>query len=380
MRRFASLAVTLLAALTTQTGGSPEGVCAQEPKQVSPLTIQGESIGADGANAARASELFATALKLLKTNHAFEARQLLEKAAQLEPTSAGIHCNLGLAYQNSGNLDRALSEFQYALKLQPHMPAATLNIAGCFQSMGRSEAAIEWFDRYLRLTPTPSDANQVRDIVAAIRTISRKPGSDPALPDYLASITADGIYRWPQERLPVKVFISSGRGIEGFRESYRQALVEAFNAWVGASGNRLGYILVADRTQADVICGWTSNPTEVSRAGTQSERGIAEVVANSTNEIQRATIKILTKPVIEESILSDDDMKKACLHEVGHVLGLQGHSTNNHDIMFFTIDTSTVWPVLTKRDKSTISGLYEAYPQRINATPADNSTPAVLHP
>lgn len=313
-------------------------------------------------NQSVAGQLFSDALKLLRTNRAFEARQLLERAAKLEPGSAGIHCNLGLSYQNSGNLDRALSEFQTALRLQPNMPAATLNMAGCYQSMGQSQTAIEWFQRYLHLRPTPPDANQVQDIIAAITAISKKPGADPALPDYLMSITADGTYRWPARKLPIRVYIDAGAGIDGYRDSFSRALLQAFDTWSSASGNRLAYTLVAERADADVICDWTSNPVEVSRVGTQSERGIAEVIANPQNEIQRATIKILTKPMLDDGTLSDDDMKKACLHEVGHVLGLQGHSMNNHDVMFFTIDTSTVWPVLTKRDKATIAKLYELYP------------------
>jgi tetratricopeptide (TPR) repeat protein len=338
------------------------GICQTGRSQVAESGPETASAQTVNQTQSEAGQLFSDALKLLRANRAFEARQLLERAAKLEPGSAGIRCNLGLSYQNSGNLDRALAEFQNALKIQPNMPAATLNMAGCYQSMGQSQTAIEWFQRYLRLRPTPPDANQVQDIIAAITAISKKPGADPTLPDYLLSITADGTYRWPAHKLPIKVFISSGNGIDGFQNSFSRALIEAFDSWSTASGNRLAYTLVGDRAQADVACDWTSNPIEVSKAATQSERGITEVVANPDNEIQRATIKILTKPMLDEGILSDDDMKKACLHEVGHVLGLQGHSMNNHDVMFFTIDTSTVWPVLTKRDKATIAKLYELYP------------------
>src|SRR5437868_171276 len=65
----------------------------------------------------KVQELFGKAVNLLKNDRAYEARGLLEKAAQLAPRSAGIHCNLGLAYQNSENIARALSEFLEALKI-----------------------------------------------------------------------------------------------------------------------------------------------------------------------------------------------------------------------------------------------------------------------
>jgi tetratricopeptide (TPR) repeat protein len=328
---------------------------------------------AESATQTEARQLFAQALELLKTNHAFEARALLERAARLEPDSAAVHCNLGLAYQNSGNLTRAQEEFQTALKLSPNMPAATLNMAGCFQSMGETQQAIEWFEKFLTLHPSAADAAQVKDVIAAIKAASEKPGSNAQAPDYFPSVTAEGTYRWPAEKLPIKVFVSPGDGVLGFRPGFRQALLASLDAWIEASGHRLSYILTPNRADAYVVCEWTNNPAEVSQAGTESERGITDVVANSSNEIQRATIKILTKPMLEEGVLSDDELKKACLHEIGHVLGLQGHSTNNHDVMFFTIDTATVWPVLTKRDKATIARLYESY---TILPPAPNTMPA----
>ncbi len=313
------------------------------------------------ARANEAARLFAKALALLKSNQAFAARELLTRASQLDPASAAIHCNLGLAYQNSGNLSCAISEFQKALELQPNMHEATLNMAGCYQSMGLTGQAIRWFEKYLSFSPPPGDAGQVRDVVSALKTVSSKPGADPNLPDYLTCITSEGTYRWAQQKMPLKIFIGSGLRTAGFRDSFPHLLKEAFDAWAAASGYRISYIVTDATAGADIICDWEANPAAVSRAGTQSERGISEIAANRADEIQRATIRILTRPMFQEGILSDSDLKKACLHEVGHVLGLQGHSTNNHDVMFFTIDTATVWTVLTRRDKETMAKLYASY-------------------
>lgn len=306
-------------------------------------------------------QLFAESLRLLKANRAYEARKLLERAALLRPSDAGIHCNLGLAYQNSGHLVKAVSEFSTALRLRPGMPEATLNMAGCYQSLGRRQEAISWYQRYLDENPEAADRAQVADIIQALRSSAGKPGSDPRTQDYFEAVAADGAYRWPQDKLPIKVFIGTGAGVEGFRESFRTQFIQALDAWMRACQNRLAYVVVEDKSGADLVCDWTANPAEVSEAGTQSERGIAHIYARG-GDIQRATLKILTRPMLEEGTLSDDDFKKACLHEIGHVLGLQGHSSNNHDVMFFTVDTSTVWPVLSKRDKATISRLYAEYP------------------
>ncbi len=336
----------------------------------------GEKPTYGGGDETEIRELFADSLKLLRINRAYDARKLLERAAALRPRDAAVRCNLGLAYQNSGNLARAVSEFEAALSLKPGMPEATLNIAGCYQSLGQPDAAIAWYHRYLLENPQAADKAQVEDIVAALRATRGKPGSDPTLPDYFLAITAEGMYRWPLQRLPIKVYLGSGADVAGFRDSFRKMLLEALEAWIRATGNRLGYYLVGYASHADLVCDWTSNPADVSEAGTQSERGMAHIYAKGS-DIERATLKILTRPIVEEGTLSDDDFKKACLHEIGHVLGLQGHSPNNHDVMFLTVDTSTVWPVLSKRDKATIARLYADYPQ---LSPAPPAVPAIQAP
>jgi tetratricopeptide (TPR) repeat protein len=328
----------------------------------------GGSIIGQEATEEEIKQLFAESLRLLKVNRAYEARKLLERAALLRPGDPGIHCNLGLAYQNSGHLVKAVSEFSTALRLRPGMPEATLNMAGCYQSLGQTQEAISWYQRYLYENPGAADRAQVADIIQALKSSAGKPGSDPTTPDYFDAITADGAYRWPQSKLPIRIFIYTGAGVQGFRESFKIQFVEALDAWMRASQNRLAYVLVEDKNGADLVCDWTANPAEVSEAGTQSERGMAHIYATG-GDIQRATLKILTRPMLEEGMLSDDDFKKACLHEIGHVLGLQGHSPNNHDVMFFTVDTSTVWPVLSKRDKATISRLYAEYPPLPHAPP-----------
>jgi predicted Zn-dependent protease len=315
----------------------------------------------------RVKELFSQAVHLLKINHAYQARDLLEQAVALAPKSAGIHCNLGLAYQNSGNIPRALDEFKTALKLNPQMPEATLNLAGCYQSVGANADAIHWYTVYLSSKQiTDSQRKQIGDIIAALQNAGQKPYSDPRGEDYLANITSEGTYRWDKEKMPIKVFIQNaetqhGKTVGGYKQSFRTALLAALDDWCQATGNRVKYELVPDKEHADMFCTWTSDPLEVAENGTLSERGAAKVIVKGS-QIERATLKILTRPILEEGVLSEDEMKKACLHEVGHVLGLQGHSTNNHDVMFFTVDTATVWPVLSRRDRMTILRLYQNYP------------------
>jgi len=245
------------------------------------------------------------------------------------------------------------------------MPEAILNLAGCYQSVGDHENAIRWYGKYLEENPKSSQAKQVEDIVEALKKSLGKVESDPHGPDYYSSISKEGVYRWAAERMPLRIYIEPGHDVQGYSERFDDVLMDAFHEWCKAAGNHISVARVPSQNGADVFCSWTSNPQEVTVSGTQGERGSARIIAKGNN-ILRATLKILTKPFLEEGNLSDDDLKKACLHEVGHVLGLQGHSNNNHDVMFFTVDTSTVWPVLTKRDKETMARLYAQFVKKKN--------------
>ena len=264
-------------------------------------------------------------------------------------------------------MPKALEEFKKALELNPRMPEATLNLAGCYQSIGENAEAIRWYTTYLsEKNLEESQRKQINDIIVALQSANQKPFSDPKSEDYLANITSEGTYRWGKEKLPIRVFIQNaevvnGKSVAGYKQSFRTALLGAFDDWSAASGDRIKYQIVPDKEHADIFCTWTSDPLEVTENGTLSERGSAKIIVKGS-QIERATLKILTRPILEEGVLSEDEMKKACLHEVGHVLGLQGHSTNNHDVMFFTVDTATVWPVLSRRDKATIARLYQSYP------------------
>lgn len=372
---------------TVSTGKNPnrEGAAKTppEPPEVSPtpvpVPIAKEKLESDAELMKNAPvkdseqtvrQLFADGVELLRKNRAYEARECLEKAAYLAPRSAGIHCNLGLAYQNSGNINKAIGEFETALKLSSSMPEATLNLAGCYQSVGDNENAINWYGKYLEENPKSAQAQQVSDIVEALKKSLGRVESDPHGPDYYSSISKEGIYRWASERMPLRIYIEPGADVMGYFARFDDVLMEAFHEWCKATGGNVSVTRVTNQAQADIFCSWTSNPQEVTVSGTQGERGSARIIAKGNN-ILRATLKILTKPFLEDGYLSDDDMKKACLHEVGHVLGLQGHSNNNHDVMFFTVDTSTVWPVLTKRDKATMSRLYAPFvkkPESASAT------------
>jgi predicted Zn-dependent protease len=321
-----------------------------------------------------ASQQLIQGSQLLKTKQPFKARPFLEKAAQLWPDEAHVRFNLGTCYNEMGDFPRAISEYEEALKLDHTLTEALPQIATCYQLMGEYNEAIAFFKEYLHQHPHAADEGQVEGMIAALnRQAGKQIDSDPQSGDYLTSIYHNGrLERWQYNRLPLKVFISNGNDdqgtpVPGFHENYNDMLLEALDTWVKASNYRLAYMLVGDSRNADIIFTWTNRNDFLKNESTSVEQGAARMqtramlnTGDQTMIVQGRVIIDICNPNTGQS-LNDEDVKKTLLHEIGHALGLSGHSNNNKDVMFYS-ESPTVWAALTKRDKNTIARLYGDYP------------------
>lgn len=339
------------------------GFAANKKLELSPKTHQQE----------QACNLLVEGTRLLQAKKPFKARKVLEQAALLWPDSAAMHYNLGCCYNECALYDQAISEFKRALDLDSKMTDCLVNIGSCYQVQGRTDEAIELFRGYLKKAH-PKDAETIKGMIHALEKYKREHiESDPQSPDYLPSICDEGcVRRWPTNKLPLSIFISfgkdeNGRDVEGFREEFNYILLSSINDWMKASHNKLSYRLVTDPKDASIACTWTDDPAFLREEGNKVEQGVAQVFAHTkpgpdgTKQIISANVRILVKHRDTGEALNSDDMKKTCLHEIGHALGMVGHSPSNKDVMFYS-NASAVWPALTKRDKATLLRIYQDYP------------------
>ncbi len=81
-----------------------------------------------------------------------------EMAIEKDPTLAEAHSDLGVIYQQSGNLNEALEHFCKALELRPDDPEILGNSARALSQAGECESAAELFRHYLRRRPEDEEA------------------------------------------------------------------------------------------------------------------------------------------------------------------------------------------------------------------------------
>lgn len=330
-----------------------------------------------------------------------------QAALQLDPGMKEATLNIGSNYQSLGDSNSAIAWYERYLQENPGSPKAgdiRGRINGLRQQASQNRQAprqqtqplqpamsaaaggaspgsaqpFQWQgggDPYagLDLPQQPAALNSApgQGYTAGMpqaQTAYAPPPAAQQAADYLDAAAAGGKYfRWPAERIPVRVHIASGSSVPGYRQTFLQDFFDALNLWTRASGNRLTFLIVPDPSQADIYCDWTDNPARVQEGGRAVEGGLTKLsgqpLPNGVDvNIVKARMTILTADR-GGTHLSDDDMRKVCLHEVGHALGINGHSNDNRDIMFFS-ESPSIMPAPSARDAATIQRLYANYPPR----------------
>jgi predicted Zn-dependent protease len=293
------------------------------------------------------------------------ARGLLRGAAQETVTKFYEQGN-GLYDQD--HFHEAVAAYTRCLDADLKYAPAYFNRALANEMIDRAQSLADW----KRFVEVAGDDPKYRWQVGQARAQLQILASLPALPAALqpsAYVESAGDYYqrvvmgsaevlW--KKYPLTFFMGSAPQLK-----WQQGAREAFDIW----SKVIPLQLVALPDEADIRMGWEEAPEEAEHSGEESDRVLYR---HEGSELAGRRVAIITVDLSRN--WSKDEMRAIVLHELGHALGIKGHSDNKDDLMFWRMKETThrvrtpyhpiIWKSLVKqpsqRDINTLIRLYNS--------------------
>lgn len=257
-------------------------------------------------------------------------------------------------YLKLSRFSEAQAEYQTILAIAPDSQAARM-----------SRIALSNLKSYLSST-----SNQRWNVVSGLGksggSSDRYVGPIGTEGDYLDEVTENGrIVRWAIPTMPLKLYVEeSPSGIQNFQPGFVSQVRRAMDVWVAGLGHQISYVLVSEPGKADIRVNWVNS---IDTKGHSEDGGTAYTAGLmlprlrdeqiQTMDVRIATFDILGREQTSEIIYA------VAIHELGHALGLLGHSPSPNDIM--SVQNKRV-NVPSARDLNTIRRLYQLPPDISN--------------
>jgi predicted Zn-dependent protease len=178
--------------------------------------------------------------------------------------------------------------------------------------------------------------------------------------DFLANLDPRTVDAWTQKQMPLRVyFVPPKADLDGFNNNMFVIFRKSCDEWSSATNNKVSFAYTENVKEADITVRFVSDRDRRHIHG--SESGNASVTSGFRG-IDSAHIEMLTKD--EHGLkYSPGTFKETCLHELGHALGISGHSPIQGDIMapaFCSVDEKVPLTEikLRPRDINTLLRIY----------------------
>jgi tetratricopeptide (TPR) repeat protein len=266
------------------------------------------------------------------------AEKGFEKAISINPGGYKAHLYRAVVLRDLRRFDEAVLEGTTAMQLEPNKSECLGALADIRLAEGNLEEALKLNELYLLKFPKDPQAQTARALVSRFKAALEAKNAPSLSDDYFNEVTEEMTTKWRTNRFPLKVFIAPD-------SQFSKEVESAFDDWQTKSNDLVSFTMVSDSKQSDIECTFSSNRSRFP----YGEKGGATPTLSPDTGIEHARIEILaTKET------TPGELKLLALHEVGHSLGLLGHSPAADDAMYF-LGTSQ----LTDRDIKTLRHLYQ---------------------
>lgn len=256
-----------------------------------------------------------------------------------------------------GHYHDAVNCVQRSIELGGLHPTQCTIMAASLEGLGQPKQALHWLNLACSIDPAQATNPAMQAAIRSLKDPTKNPIGSPNSPDYMAGLVS--VTKWRKADMPIKVHVRSNYQIPAFYDQFKEIVRDSLDQWCKASGGAISYKLIEDREAANLIFDYTDRPELCTSEHEMGLEGAIEMMIRADdNTAAKGNVVVLVRngphtPSFRTKVL----ITKTCLHEVGHALGMHGHSPNNHDVMFLAA-TPEPTALLTERDKATIRRIY----------------------
>lgn len=276
----------------------------------------------------------------------------------------------------SGKYDAAAKKYIFLTKIRPNRDLYKIKTANALEKLPLTYENQKLICDFLELYEDESFSFLLKQKINKFRS-----KIDLAIgPNYVYNITSEGlVIRWEDDSFPLKVHINSGN-------AEQQLLIKnAFDYWTIATKNFFSFAYTDNVKEANIrvsiLDSTNSNCTEPNCLFVAAST--YPIVKN--NILKYMDISIFTKDPFGNPF-TKETIRNTTMHEIGHALGVMGHSDNTDDLMFASEDSAPYnyytqyQSALTNNDINTLNYLYMIIPHISNINQNKLNKKNKIHP
>lgn len=198
--------------------------------------------------------------------------------------------------------------------------------------------------------------------------------------NYIDSVLSYGtLERWNPESFPLKVYIQSTPEIPS---SHINEVKNAFAKWQDTTNDFISFVYVDSVEKADIICSYPNDYYRSCSSDVSSEMSKQYFTYDENGYIKKSNIELTYKDCNGE-VYAEDLVYAFALREIGHSLGLRGHSGQfQNKILYYPVANKdeSVRPEINIADLNTLKLIYSVLPDKTNSEFSDEQRQKLIKP
>jgi hypothetical protein len=304
-----------------------------------------------------AADLQVEGFRYIEDKNFSKGLECFNAALKEHPNSWQIMQSAGNCQMELGHYDAAITQLTRSIEMGGLHASQCCNLAAVYQRSGQPKQALNWLKLACSIEPAKAADPLMQASMSKLQDPANNPTGSLNAPEYLSSLVS--FKGWHKESMPLKVYVRKNNQLPQFYEPFVAMVRDSFDQWCASTPGAVSYKLVSSANLANIVCDYTDHRELVSSQHELGIDGNTEMLVKTDNSPGPTNLVVLVRDGPSAPVFRDRNLVMlCCLHEVGHALGMHGHSPSSLDVMFPAV-TPGLKAKLSDRDRRTMKLVYQ---------------------